>query len=208
MLKKKKSGRPVGTTGKARAISSKELDIVLKVTAAGNHPERNCAMIIMTHYLGLRAKEIAALKLGDVYDFKTGEIVNTLRLIPSYTKGSLPREISVSNLKVIAALEKYIIYRKGCDQREIRPDDPLFRSQSRKHFSPNSIAQLFINLYNDAGLTRASSHSGRRSLITRLSESGIDIYSISKIAGHKSIETTARYVNDNPERLRKILMDI
>jgi integrase/recombinase XerD len=162
----------------------------------------------MTHYLGLRAKEVAALRIGDVYDFKTGEIANTLRLTPTYTKGGSPREISMSNTKVIAALEKYIISRKGGDRREIRYDDPLFRSQSGKHFSPNSIASLFIKLYNNAGLTRASSHSGRRSLITNLSEAGIDLYSISKIVGHQSIETTARYVNENPERLRRILMDI
>lgn len=208
MKTKKKAGRPIGTTGKARAISDKELDIVLKVTMAGNHGLRNSAMVILTHYLGLRAMEVASLKIGDVYDFKTGELMTTLRLIPSYTKGKTPREISLANTRVISALEKYIDYRKSCDYREMRPDDPLFRSQGRKHFSPNSIALLFIRLYNDAGLTRASSHSGRRSLITKLSEAGVDLYSISKIAGHQSIETTARYVSENPERLRNILMNI
>lgn len=206
MKENKKAGRPVGTTGKARAISDKELGIVIAVAEKSQNAKRNIALLIVSHYLGLRAKEMAALKIKDVYDGK--ELCRTLRLVSAYTKGGVHRDMSLEHKQVISALTDYIAYRKQCDQRDIRPSDPLFRSTQRGHFSPNAMSRLFIQLYSNAGLDHASSHTGRRSLITRLSESGVDIYSISKIAGHQNISTTAGYIQDNPNRLRKILMDI
>jgi integrase/recombinase XerD len=54
----------------------------------------------------------------------------------------------------------------------------------------------------------ASSHSGRRTLITRLAERGVDLKSIAQIAGHTSIRTTAMCVEANPTRLARILQDV
>ncbi|MEJ2376935.1 MAG: tyrosine-type recombinase/integrase [Pseudolabrys sp.] len=53
----------------------------------------------------------------------------------------------------------------------------------------------------------ASSHSGRRTLITRLAERGIDLKSIAEIEVHAKIRTTAMYVESNPKRLARILQD-
>ena len=54
----------------------------------------------------------------------------------------------------------------------------------------------------------ASSHSGRRTLITGLAERGVDLKAIAEIAGHTSIRTTAMYVESNPKRLARILQDL
>jgi len=62
-------------------------------------------------------------------------------------------------------------------------------------------------LYRDAG-QGASSHSGRRTLITGLAERGIDLKAIALIAGHASIRTTAEYVEANSARLAKILKEV
>ena len=59
-----------------------------------------------------------------------------------------------------------------------------------------------------AGIAGASSHSGRRTLITRLAERGVDLKAIAQIAGHTSIRTTAMYVEANPTRLAHILQDV
>ena len=59
-----------------------------------------------------------------------------------------------------------------------------------------------------AGIAGASSHSGRRTLITRLAERGVDLKAIAQIAGHTSIRTTAMYVEANPTRLARILQDM
>jgi integrase/recombinase XerD len=206
MITKKKAGRPAGTTGKARSISDDELKIVLKVTEQSRNARRNVAMLILSHYLGLRAKEMASLKISDVYDGT--EIVKTLRLVARYTKGLKHRDISLENKKVRKCLEDYIIYRKSCDRRDIWPTDPLFRSEQRGHFSPNAVSRLFIRLYSDAGIDHASSHSGRRSLITKLAYAGVDLNSIRQIAGHQDISTTQGYIDDNPQRMAEILKSI
>ena len=72
--------------------------------------------------------------------------------------------------------------------------------------TPGSMARFLKALYAEAGISGASSHSGRRTLITRLAERGIDLKSIAEIAGHTSIRTTAMYVEANPKRLARILV--
>lgn len=206
MLTKNKAGRPVGTTGKARAITDKELNVVLAMTENTHHARRNVAILILSHYLGLRAKELAALNIGDVFDGK--EIVKTLRLVARYTKGSVHRDISLENKRVVKAIEDYITFRQSIDGKQFSLKAALFRSGQGGHFAPNAVSRLFIELYRYSGIEHASSHSGRRTLITKLSESGVDIFSIAQIAGHKSIETTQKYISENPNRLRNILMDL
>ena len=69
------------------------------------------------------------------------------------------------------------------------------------------MARFLKSLYREAGLPSASSHSGRRTLITSLAERGIDLKAISAIAGHSSVRTTAVYVEDNPKRLSRIMRE-
>jgi integrase/recombinase XerD len=71
-----------------------------------------------------------------------------------------------------------------------------------------SMARFLKSLYADAGISGASSHSGRRTLITRLAKRGVDLKSIAEIAGHASIRTTAMYVEANPRRPARILQDV
>jgi integrase/recombinase XerD len=88
------------------------------------------------------------------------------------------------------------------------PDRALFASQKRGHMTPSSMARFLKVLYRDAGIPGASSHSGRRTLITGLAERGIDLKAIAQIAGHASVKTTAVYVESNPARLARILRDV
>lgn len=86
----------------------------------------------------------------------------------------------------------------------IDPGSPLFRTKNGFKFSPNGLVQLLRTIHHKAGIEKGSSHSGRRTMITALVESGVDLKSISVIAGHSSISTTAGYVEDNPIRLSRI----
>ena len=72
----------------------------------------------------------------------------------------------------------------------------------------SSMARFLKALYRAAGVVGASSHSGRRTLITRLAERGVDLKAIAEIAGHTSIRTTAMYVEANPTRLARILQEV
>jgi integrase/recombinase XerD len=57
-------------------------------------------------------------------------------------------------------------------------------------------------------LQGASSDSGRRTFATTLIEKGVDVKAVSTLMGHASIAMTARYVEDNPVRLKQISADL
>jgi integrase/recombinase XerD len=199
-------GRPGGKTGQAQVINDKELKIILSVVESGKNAKRNTAIVILSHYLGLRAKELAALKVSDVLE--NNAIKKVLRLISAYTKGAKHRDISLENKAVVKALAEYIAERRCDDGATFNIDAPLFRSQKKTAFSPNAMTRVLIDIYKGAGFNDASSHSGRRSLITKLAYKGIDLNSIRQIAGHSSIATTQRYINDNPHMIADILKSI
>jgi len=203
---RKKPGRPHGRTGKARAITDAELSQVLDSVQGKRHAERNTAMLIMSNYMGLRAKELASLKINDVYDGR--EIIKTLRLFAAYTKGGRHRDISLEHPRVEAALSIYIRHRQAVDGNLFNLRAPLFRTQIGGSFSPNTMARKFIALYAEAGIDNASSHTGRRSLLTKLAYNGVDINVLRQIAGHKSITTTQAYIDDNPLRIREVMTSI
>lgn len=201
-----KAGRPAGKTGQAKVLDNKDLKQVLKHVTTGNHVKRNAAIVIMSNYLGLRSKELAALKISDVLDHDS--IKNVLRLVAAYTKGAKHRDVSLENKVVIKALQEYIAVRRTQDGLTFNIDAPLFRSQKGTAFSPNAMVRVLGDIYKNAGFNDASSHTGRRSLITKLAYAGIDLNSIKQIAGHSSISTTQRYIDDSPQRIADILKSL
>ena len=66
-----------------------------------------------------------------------------------------------------------------------RPNDQrraLFASQKGGHFSANTMCQLFLDIYKAVGLKDASSHSGRRTYITRLANKGVGVRLLAELA--------------------------
>jgi integrase/recombinase XerD len=79
---------------------------------------------------------------------------------------------------------------------------PLFYTQKRECFSANTLTQYFFFLYRKVGLEGASSHSGRRSFLTRLANRGTAIHILKSLAGHRNISTTAAYLYSSPTQLK------
>jgi ribosomal protein L39E len=57
------------------------------------------------------------------------------------------------------------------------------------------------DIYKAIGLKDASSHSGRRTYITRLANKGVGVRLLAALAGHSHISTTQRYIDVNSEQL-------
>lgn len=200
---KANAGRPQGLTGKAPVLSAAEVKRLLKVASTGGRfGPRNTTIIAVSYWLGLRAKEIAALKVGDVYD-ASSSIRSPIHLRSIYTKGMKSRDLFPSSDKLRGVLRAY------ADELDLgNPNAPLFPTRTGRHFSANGMVQLCRKLYVEAGIERGSSHSGRRTLLTALAERGVDLKALSVIAGHSSIKTTAGYVESNPLRLSQIMEQV
>ena len=97
-------------------------------------------------------------------------MLDEINLLPSMTKGGKQRQVYVTNVKVIAALKNHID--KEMEKRPLIPESPLFKTQRRNSFRPDAMQKWFRALYDQAGIIGASSHSGRRTFITRLIEQG------------------------------------
>jgi len=202
----KRRGRPPGTSGRAAVLSAPQVRQVFRVARTrSRHSARAEATLAISLGLGLRAKELTSLTWEDVYDAK-GHVRSVLHLRASYTKGGRTRDVFLSSPTLRRALAKYGESRWLLGTKASHA--PLFPSQKGGPMTPASMARFIKALYREAGISGASSHSGRRTLITRLAERGIDLKAIAEIAGHSSIRTTAVYVEVNPRRLARILQDV
>ena len=64
------------------------------------------------------------------------------------------------------------------------------------------MTQHLYWLFREAGIDGASSHTLRRQFITKLASKGIGIKIQATMAGHRSIQVTAKYIDTNPDMLR------
>jgi len=179
----------------ARVLNPQELRRVLDHVATRRHSARNRAMLLLTHYAGMRVAEVAALRINDVLNGDS-TIKGEVRLMPDQTKGKYARTVYL-NERMQKELTQYIKLLKIKDITK-----PLFYTQKQAGFSANSLTQYFFYLYRAVGLEGASSHSGRRTFLTGLANKGTAIHILKSLAGHRNISTTATYLYSSPDQLK------
>jgi integrase/recombinase XerD len=166
----------------ARVLNDKELRTVLNSTKLTRHQHRNRLMVMLSYRAGLRACEIASLRIGDVIG-SDGEAKHTILLERWQTKGTQRQQAVVSE-KLRKEITQYIR-----EHRARAPADaPLLTSQKGGAFTSQ--------------MDGASSHSGRRTMLTKLAERGVHARVIQQIARHSSLATTQRYIEVSPHLLR------
>ena len=181
----------------AKTLTQNEIDQVLRYIATKNrYAIRNRALLLTSFYSGMRVGEIASLTISDVQN-DDGTIRNEIRLSASQTKGNVGRLVFV-NEKLRTELDNYLRNRRIKDK-----DKPLFYTEKREGFNANTLTQWFFWLYKKAGISSASSHSGRRTFITNLANKGVGVRVLASLAGHKSINTTMIYIETNDEIKRR-----
>lgn len=188
---------------KAPVLTDTQFRRVVAVVRSSGYPKRNLALLHVSFTLGLRAKEMASLLIRDVLT-SSGELKDEVLLTKATTKGGKQRLVYLANRDVRRTLAEYIKERSIHEDEQPHPESPLFKSQKGGAFSPNTMQMLFKKMFVLAGIDGASSHSGRRTFATPLIERGVDIKAVSSLMGHSTVAMTARYVEDNPVRLRKI----
>lgn len=174
----------------AKTLTEKELKKVLIYISLHKHASRNRAMLLLTHWAGMRVGEVAALRVEDVVD-SDGSIKAEIHLQSEQTKGRNARRVFLGE-RVRKELTTYVATLK-----RPMPMKPLFYTQKRAGFTANTLCQYFHSLYKQVGIDGASSHSGRRSFITNLASKGVGVRVLMALAGHRNIATTQRYIDVN-----------
>ena len=180
----------------AQTLSERDIKRVLSYCGTRRHTLRDRTIVQFSILAGLRAKELAALCVSNVFD-DSGSVREQFTLAKDQTKGRHARTVYVSQRlrRVLSAYYPVIRHRP--------PHKPLFQTQQRTAFSANTMCQLFLDIYKQCGLANASSHSGRRTFITRLAEQGVNVRLLAELAGHQHISTTQRYIDVSPAQLSR-----
>ncbi len=167
-------------------------------------PERDRVILLLSARAGLRACEIAGLTWAMVLDAR-GQIGPEIAVHGRIAKGCSGRRIPMhpelrAALRVLRCLHP--------DDVAVR-DAPVIRSAKGGAMRPNSIVNWFVALYASLGLRGCSSHSGRRTFITmaarKLHRAGASLRDVQLLAGHRSIETTQRYIDGDSNAQRKLV---
>src|SRR5712692_3228507 len=89
------------------------------------------------------------------------------------------------------------------------PEWPVIHSERDRGLSAGAVAVWFHRLYTGLGMVGCSSHSGRRTFITRaarkISEAGGSLRDVQQLAGHSNLGTTARYIEHDAEAQWKVV---
>ncbi len=182
----------------AKSLTPTELQQVLAYIAENSFAQRNRLMLMCTVAAGMRVSEVAGLLIGDVRN-ANGTIRSEVFLSADRVKHNHARTVYI-NTRLQQELGEYVAERKWHDNQQ-----PLFSTNRgiRCAFSANTLTQHFHYLYKRAGVTGASSHSGRKTFLTSLASQGISVFVLASLAGHKSITTTQKYVTVNADLNRR-----
>ena len=179
----------------ARTLSDRELQRVIDYTNQTKFAKRNKTILLLTHWAGMRIGEVAALRYCDVLT-SDQKIRSEIYLSAEQTKGSRSREVLLSE-RMQAELASYVLAHPCND-----PKKPLFATLRADGFTSNTLTHIVNGLYRQAGLDGASSHSGRRGFLTKLSEKGVSVRVMMQLAGHSAMSTTQKYIDTRPDILR------
>lgn len=141
---------------------------------------------------------------------KSGADVNPENFYPPVKqhKGK-SRDLPIVDQGLRDALVQYLNLRLGKGEK-LKPSSPLFITQKGGPYSPNTLQEHMALMLRDwAGIEKASSHSGRRSLIANvIHKQKKSVKVAQKIAGHVNPSTTLIYEEPPEEVLEDALREI
>lgn len=183
----------------AKVLCDEHVKAALKAVKANRHPERNRAILLFSIKAGLRAGEIAKLTWPMVCD-ANGEVGDTIELYDIAAKKCSGRTIPM-HPQIKTAINKL--------RRYDHSDGPIIKSERGKAMTPGSVVNWFSAFYRKLELHGCTSHSGRRTFITKAARliyrTGGSLRDIQQLAGHRSIEMTQRYIDGDTQAKRKLI---
>jgi integrase/recombinase XerD len=184
----------------AKILSPDHVEDLLVFARQTRHPVRNQVLVLLSVKAGLRAGEIANLTWPMLLE-PTGEIGTSLELQDRVAKKGSGRVIPI-HPELHAALVKLA-------HLTFTLDGPVIRSERGGPMTPVSIVSWFGKAFRAVGLEGCSSHSGRRTFITRAARlvhrAGGSLRDVQLLAGHRSLLTTQRYIDGDTDVQRKLV---
>ena len=177
-----------GSEKQVEVFNEKQLERLLFYVQGENVSVRNKAIVLTLLYTGVRVSELCDIKAKKI-DFLTGH----LKVVG---KGGKVREVPLKP-EITEAYKNYLTVRN----RNKQSDSGFLFLGQRGPLQRDAVNTLLESLTMKADLdVRLKPHTFRHTFCSRLVKKGVPLTIVSKLAGHSSIETTARfYVNSSKE---------
>lgn len=190
---------------KARCVESNEFKRLIAIAKTTTNAERNVANLYLLFASGLRAKEASLLRIKDLVNPYTGELLKVYTLQKWMTKTKVERPAYLVDEKAREVVANYLKYYEETWKAKGRPfsyELPLFPSQKGGHFHGSaSIVRAINNIFRAAHIHEGRSHSGRVTVVTKFNRRHIPLGRTAKFVGHSSVKTTAGYDRVEQEEL-------
>jgi site-specific recombinase XerD len=177
-----------------RELSQGEISALINCCATDPSPagRRDAALIAILYSCGLRRAEAVRLDFAD-YKAETGQLM---------VNGKRNKQRFVYLVEgALAALNDWLALR-GFDP------GPLFWPITKsgqllsRRLSTQAVYNILSKWAGKSRVGRFSPHDMRRTFVSDLLDAGADISTVSKLAGHANVQTTARY-DRRPEQAKR-----
>jgi integrase/recombinase XerD len=183
----------------AKILSPNHIDDLLFFADHTRSRLRNRLIVLLSTKAGLRAGEIAKLT-WDMVLGADGEVGAVLELRDRAAKMGHGRLIP---------LHPELQHAFSALRPSSPGAGPVVRSERGGPMKPLSIVIWFQRAYETLGFDGCSSHSGRRTFITRAArmvhKAGGSLRDVQLLAGHRSIQTTQRYIDGDSDAQRRLV---
>ena len=185
----------------ARVLERDDVRRLVQFVATNRHSIRDRVIVLLSFKAGLRACEIAGLDWAMVLR-ANGQVGDQLLVAASIAKNGAARQLPI-HPELATAL------RRLHNHQDKPAAGPVIRSERGTHMRAGSIVNWFAAAYAALGLQGCSSHSGRRTFITRsarlIARTGGSLRDVQELAGHRQLTTTERYIQGDRDSQRRLV---
>lgn len=159
------------------------------LNAAQSEPIRNRVMLAFAYDSALRREELCHLATSDIDPAR-----RLLRIRAETTKNHQERVVPYSESTGLI-FNGYLHHRQAISHAR----GPLFLSESRRNRArPVSIwtwSKVVAGIATRSGVSELTTHTFRHLCLTDLARAGWELHEIARFAGHRSFQTTIRYIH-------------
>jgi len=182
VLKRDRISIAAGSEAVVTSLSEEQVEQLLFFVENRNKVSaRNKLIVYLLLYTGVRVSELVSIKLTDI-DFLTSH----LQVIG---KGGKRREIGLKQ-EVLRLVRAYI--REERSESVFHESSYLLVSQRAEKMHRDGVRDWLANISKDLEF-KLHPHLFRHTFCTRLLKRGVDLTTVSKLAGHSTVNMTAKF---------------
>lgn len=179
----------VNRHGQAKILSLEEINQLFEV---GLTSDRDRALFSVCLFTGCRIKESCSLLTDDVYG-AGGAVRTRLKFRKSNTKGKLRTRSIPLKAELV---ERLMLHRFQAGKKFLFPG-----RHGRGHIHPDSAAAILRDAFETLCIEGASTHSFRRTALTRLSNEGVPLRVIQEVSGHETLTALQKYLEVSEQQV-------